>query len=401
MEQALPTQFDNTAATWANMPMIAAMQTGQQNRIATDNNAALQAAYADEQAYKKQTRPVELANLMATGDRTRSGIRHDDAMTRESGGRADLADGTRAGQISSTNSKNEALDWESKVKKGEAEGELYGQLASKLKNLPAGTPDFIKAQMVQQALGLPNDPRVTQGLLSKGNDLAGMLQDHADNVYKNTSEARKEASKEAAAAARQAGINKTQLDLEDKRIEAGKYREKSAKAVASFEQNLVKLDPVKKLTALRDAAIVARQEGNEPLAASLEQRAMDPTLIDAAKAMLASGGGTGVVQQVPGGRPQIVPRSDNVPMATPPVAGGAPPAPQGAIGGGLEAQSPQMQQIIQQQNPNGGFTVNGQAPAAAANPQAVITKAFGSYEPQKYDYRMGPDGRPQRKLKGQ
>lgn len=399
MDQALPTQFDNTAATWANMPMIAAMQTGQQNRIATDNNAALQAAYADEQAFKKQSRPVELSNLMATGDRTRSMIEHDKAMTRESGGRSDLADGTRAGQISSTNSKNEALDWEAKVKKGEAEGELYGQLASKLKNLPAGTPDFVKAQMVQQALGLPSDPRVTQGLLSKGNDLAGMLQDHADNIYKNTSEARKEAAKEAAASARQRENIQGQKELRQMDIDAGKYREKSAKAVASFEQNLVKLDPVKKLTALRDAAIVARQEGNEPLAASLEQRAMDPTLIDAAKAMLASGGGTGVVQQVPGQRPQIVPRSDNVPMATPPIGGGAPPAPQGAIGGGLEAQSPAMQQIIQQQNPNGGFTVNGKPPGQAAAPAGAslqnVMKMYPGIPPEKlreaYKKKFGVD----------
>jgi len=378
MDQTLPTQFDNTAATWANMPMIAAMQTGQQNQIARDNNAALQAAYAKEQAFKEQTRPVELSNMVATGDRQRSMIDHDKAMTRESTGRSDLADGTRAGQITSTNSKNEALDWEAKVKKGEAEAEMFGQLASKLKNLPDGTPDFIKAQMVQQALGLPNDPRVTQGLLSKSGDLADMLQNHADAVYKNTDAARKEVAKEKAALERTRETVKGQKDVEQMRIDAGKYREKKAKEVATFEQNLVKLDPVKKLTALRDAAIVAQQEGNEELAASLQARAMDPTLLDAAKAMLASGGGTGVVQQpAGGGRPTIVPRSDNVPLATPPIVQAQPA---GAVGGGLEAQSPEIQAKIRAQNPQGGFTVNGQPPAQAAPPMGgSLQKVMESY----------------------
>jgi len=399
MDQALPTGFENTAATWQNMPMYAAMQTGQQNQIARDNNAALQAAYAKEQAFKEQTRPVELSNMVATGENTRATTGHTNAMTRESGNRADLQEATKGSTISSTNSKNEASDWEAKVKKGEAEGQMYGQLAGALKNLPPNTPDFVKAQMVQRALGLSNDPRVTQGLLSKGGDLADMLQAHADHIYKNTDEARKEASKEAAAAARQAGINKTQLDLEDKRIEAGKYREKSAKAVASFEQNLVKLDPVKKLTALRDAAIVARQEGNEPLAASLEQRAMDPTLIDAAKNMQAAGGGTPAVRQVPGGRPELVPRSENTTLATPPIAGGPPQAPPGAIGGGLEAQSPAMQQTIQQQNPNGGFTVNGKPPGQATAPAGAslqnVMKMYPGIPPEKlreaYKKKFGVD----------
>jgi len=380
MDQALPTQFDNTAATWANMPMIAAMQTGQQNRIATDNNAALQAAYADEQAFKKQSRPVELSNLMATGDRTRSMIEHDKAMTRESGGRSDLADGTRAGQISSTNSKNEAIDWEAKVKKGEAEGELYGQLASKLKNLPAGTPDFVKAQMVQQALGLPNDPRVTQGLLAKSGDLADMLQNHADAVYKNTDAARKEAAKEKAALERTRETVKGQKDIEQMRIDAGKYVKKESKAAAGFEQQFIKLNALQQLNALRQAAIVAQQEGNDALAASYEQRANDPTLIDSAKSIAATGAGTSTVRQVPGGRPELVPRSENTPLATPPIVQ---PQPAGAIGGGLEAQSPAMQATIRGQNPQGGFTVNGQPPgqpAAKAAPMgASLQKVMESY----------------------
>jgi hypothetical protein len=42
-----------------------------------------------------------------------------------------------------------------------------------------------------------------------------------------------------------------------------------------------------------------------------------------------------------------------------------------------------------------------QAPAPAATPDAgMFQKAFGGYEPNKYDYRIGPNGVPQRKLKG-
>jgi hypothetical protein len=44
-----------------------------------------------------------------------------------------------------------------------------------------------------------------------------------------------------------------------------------------------------------------------------------------------------------------------------------------------------------------------QAPAAPGNGdiQKAITGAGWTWEPNKYDYRIGPDGRPQRKLKGQ
>ena len=45
----------------------------------------------------------------------------------------------------------------------------------------------------------------------------------------------------------------------------------------------------------------------------------------------------------------------------------------------------------------GGGPVGGEN----VNPAAIFTKAFGSYEPDKYDYRISPEGKPQRKLKGQ
>lgn len=35
------------------------------------------------------------------------------------------------------------------------------------------------------------------------------------------------------------------------------------------------------------------------------------------------------------------------------------------------------------------------------NPTAIFERAFGAYEPDKYDYRISPEGKPQRKLKGQ
>lgn len=41
-----------------------------------------------------------------------------------------------------------------------------------------------------------------------------------------------------------------------------------------------------------------------------------------------------------------------------------------------------------------------QAPAVEAPQGQVFKQAFGSFEPDKYDYRMGPNGVPQRKLKG-
>lgn len=43
---------------------------------------------------------------------------------------------------------------------------------------------------------------------------------------------------------------------------------------------------------------------------------------------------------------------------------------------------------------------NNPASASPNANQAIFAKAFGGYEPEKYDYRIGPNGVPQRKLKG-
>lgn len=197
MDQALQTSFDNTATTWQNMPMFAAMQTGQQNQIARDNTQALQRAFAAEQAYKDQTRPVELSNLTKSGMLQEAQARHADALTRASGLSSDLLAGTLGSDIATKNNANAARQVEDTAKMGDAEAQIYGQLASQLRALPPDVPAFAKAQIVMDRLKL-QDPTgaVAQGLVSNIDKLPDLLQAHADHVYANSPDARKTATKE-------------------------------------------------------------------------------------------------------------------------------------------------------------------------------------------------------------
>lgn len=303
MPQVLPTEFNNTQAIWDNMPAFAAMQAGQNNRIALENNDALQAAYANEEAYKAQSRPVELANLVATGDRTRSGIRHDDAMTRESGKRSQLAEGTMAGNIKATNSGNASKVVANQVADALNNGELFGQIAAKIGD--PKMPAFERVRIAKTMLGeyLPNHPEMEQALLMNADNLPQMFAQASEQSRKASAAYRSEQEKLKNAKDISGNSNATQIKLEEMRIEAGKYKKKDLAGSLNFEQNLFKLKKAhEKFAALTDAAEAAKEE-NPALAASYLARREE--LRAQAQAELQAAGAATVAQQ-PGQRPTLV-----------------------------------------------------------------------------------------------
>lgn len=135
--QALPTQFENTAATWQNMPGFAAAYTGQQNQIAQDNNAALQQAFANEQLYKAQERPVTLQNLVNTGQLTAAQSRNQDALSRYHNVFSDLQEGLNPSQIMAGAYQNIGKAAEAQVETGASNEAFNAQKINILAARPA------------------------------------------------------------------------------------------------------------------------------------------------------------------------------------------------------------------------------------------------------------------------
>jgi multidrug resistance efflux pump len=166
-------------------------------------------------------------------------------------------------------------------------------------------------------MGLQDGPNqeVSRGLEAKMDDLPGLLKQQADHVYQNSAAARAEVSKEAAAMSRTKETNKTLLQGKQMDIDAGRWTKLNRAGSLSFEQQFIKLNAVQQINALRQAAIQAKQEGNEGLAASYEARVQDPILIKSAEA-LASAGGAATIAQAPGQRPTLATKQSQVDLGT-------------------------------------------------------------------------------------
>lgn len=303
MDQALPTGFDNTAGVWENMPIYAAMQTGQQNAIANENNAALQRAYQGEQDFNAQKRPVELSNLMATGD-------HTHAQTGLLGSQTDAADlanqGTRAtqpGAIAATNAKNS-------LSKMEDEGQLFGQIATRIGD--PKMPAFERARIVKEMLGdsLPNHPEIDMGLIRNADNLPKMFAQMSEQSRQQTTKYKDEQDKLKNARDVASIGPAAQVKIAQMNIDAGKFNAKNRAGAVSFEQDIFKLKKAsEKFAALNDAAKAAEQAGNDAL--SIAYRARAEELRPQAMAELSNAGAPTVVQQ-PGQRPQLVNKAGQV-----------------------------------------------------------------------------------------
>jgi hypothetical protein len=184
MDQALPTQFDNTASAWEYNPMFAAMQMGQQNAIAENNNAALQRAYQGEQDFQAQKRPMDLLKLAADTGLTNAHTGYYNGLTDETGLKNQLARGTMDSSISAANSKNA-------VSQGNDFGILAGQVREDLRAMPENTPSWQKAQYVASKMGITN-PDMVSHLISHADHLDEALSQINNEYHNRSAEGRKE-----------------------------------------------------------------------------------------------------------------------------------------------------------------------------------------------------------------
>lgn len=219
MGQTLPTEFDNTASVWQNMPEFAAMQVGQQNRRALENGEALQKAYAGEQDFLAQTRPVELANLMATGDHTRAQTGMVGASTVGKNLENDTVRRTQDSTVNAVNTGNS-------LKQMESEGQLYGQIAAKLN---PKMPAFEQARIVKEMLGkqLPDSREIDMGLIRNADNLKKMFSDMAEQSRQATSSYKSDQEKLRSSEKIASGNNATSILNNRENIAAGKYANKS------------------------------------------------------------------------------------------------------------------------------------------------------------------------------
>lgn len=184
MDQALPTQFDNTASAWEYNPMFAAMQMGQQNAIAENNNAALQRAYQGEQDFLGQKRPMDLLKLAADTGLTNAHTGYYQGLTDETGLKNKYTRGTMDSSIGAGNAKNA-------VSQGNDFGIQAGQIREDLKAMPEGTPSWQKAQYVAQKMGITN-PEMVAHLISHADHLDDALSQINNEYQARSPEGRKE-----------------------------------------------------------------------------------------------------------------------------------------------------------------------------------------------------------------
>jgi len=184
MDQGLPINFENTASTWQNMPGFAAFYTGLQNQAAQDNIQMLQQAFAKEQAYKDQERPITLQNLQSAGDLQRAQALHQLAMGRGANVDAALKEGTLPSDIEAGISKNKTSLTENQGKTLAAQGGMYKELATMAGN--PNIPNFQKVDTIVRSLNIDDpDGNIRRGLLQNIDKLPKILADQAEYHFQN------------------------------------------------------------------------------------------------------------------------------------------------------------------------------------------------------------------------
>lgn len=328
MDQGLPVNFENTASTWQNMPGMAAFYTGLQNQSAQDSIKMLQEAFAREQAFKEQQRPLELQRMRGDEDFKAAQAMYQRALARGTGLDSDLKAGVLPSAVEAGISKNKTGMVEDRAKAGAAENEIHGQLAAWLRGTGSQVPPTERVRVVMDRLGVKDpDGSVAAGLLQNINRLPQVLEDQHKHVIQNSADYMKQES-----------INKTHETTAniaarasrysaDKGLEGTKYsadaRVKAADAknsAVSFELTISKLKKAsEKIAALVDKANEV-EATNPELAVSLRARANDPTLMGQRDAEMAAAGQSTVDPNVAPG--VLKPRTSgvNVPPATGPAA---------------------------------------------------------------------------------
>ena len=317
MDQGLPVNFENTASTWQNMPGMAASFTGIQNQIAQDNIRALQQAFAKEQAYKEQTRPVELQNLVGAGALQQAQARNQDALTRYHGLQSDELSQLMPSKVDLANAISKYQIDSIPKKKLADQVQSYKDLSVFMEN--PNVPNWQKVKTALEVTGTKDpDGSIARQLLPRVKELPKVFQQMADHAFKNSSDARLEGMKEEGALKRAGVAAGATKYAADRSLEGTKYRADSAaeiaqqkKAGVDFETGLVGLKKASEIRARLISEAAKLEESNPALAASYRARADDERLVLAAQAEQPSGGAA-TVEQKPGQRPQLVPRGEAV-----------------------------------------------------------------------------------------
>ncbi len=360
MEQALPNNFPDLNTLMQYMPAVGAYQSGQQQAIAQQNNRSLQDAFAADEAFKAQKRPMDLEQLLANTANTKAQTGVSNASARNLGLAGDITEGTKASTISATNSANKTKMGADEITQMEQFGDAARQAGARAAS--AVTP-WEKMKAIKETMGnhMNWTPESEKFFMDHIQNAHQYLSDMGNNIYEASRAAKAEASKEAAAQKRIETTTEANKEIAKANIDAGRWN-RAGKVALTIDQTIDKEnDPVKKFTALVAAAKEAEQGGDAEAAQHYAARAMSIKAI-AEQALAAKGGGASVVIQPPGGKPQLAPKGGNT--VSLPSPGGAPVSTEG------------------QQSPTD-----------------MIKKAFGEYNPDVYEYRIGPNGQPQRKKK--
>jgi hypothetical protein len=332
MDQALPTQFPDLG----NLPMVAASQVGQQQRIAGQNNQSLQDAFRAAQEHEAQMRPLTIQGKQADIRNTNATADMHGEQTRGFRIGNDTKAATQAGDIAAANSKNKIQMSEDELKQTEAFGTRMQQAAVQLKNIP---PMF-RAQAAKKLLGkdFADNPEFEQFLGQHADQLPSYLEKLGAGIFNNTKMAREESLKHKREIDKITLQGSNQRQLEQMGIDAGKYKRTggSGSKTKTFEDTLIKeTSPFKRYNLLTEAAMMALQEGDPEAAQGYSQRAM--SIKAAAEQEIAAKGAGNQVVNMPqgGGKPTLAPKGGAGPglpvpaTALPQPGNPAPAAPQG------------------------------------------------------------------------
>src|SRR6266850_293693 len=195
--QPLPTAQPDLSTLFQYMPAIAAGQVGTQQRVADQNNSALQQAFQNQENYNQQSRPLQLNQTAATTREigARGNLYNSQARNQNLAG--DFTAATQPGAISAANAKNKTAMSDEEIKQLENMGDLYRQAAaaSATETTPWG-----RVAAAKKVLGdhVQQGPELDQFLMQYGDALPQHLADLGGNIYGASREARASAAKYAA-----------------------------------------------------------------------------------------------------------------------------------------------------------------------------------------------------------
>jgi hypothetical protein len=259
-QQALPHDYPDLQTLLEVMPGSAAQQIGFRQRTAEANNQALQNAFAAQEQYNAQKRPLDLAQLMATTENAKSQSRMHNASAIQQELKNDIESQTKQSHIQAILAGNKTRIGAEDIAQLEQTGDLYRQAGAAA---ALETDPYRKIATVKRILGnhVNQTPEFDRFLLENKDMLHQHLTDMGDNVYDAT---------RAALAARRAG------DVKKSVAETGAAsRESVAQAANQSRENVAAINAASKLEQLHDKAVMDQRNRSSALE-EMASREQDP-----------------------------------------------------------------------------------------------------------------------------